>query len=1588
MQRGVILNSTNRIKFITEYISAYEEKIKMCNENSLFDEAKMFELFAKEVCELYFNQDFKNLNSIKKNYPYVDLVSVDNKIYVQVSTEKCIQTKIKRTLQNINADSSEEFKSIREVYFFMLHNDSVDNVRDLTGTNQIGNIPFIKSKNLITTKDIIKKANDDLDFQESFYSMIKKEFENFNAIIKQFENQLEISRKVGLENISTLINNEYEINRTKMIEQIKNDNFRFVSVQGSEGSGKSALCKKLVQDEDFVLFSRAERFVEENHIDDIWNININELLDLLNGKKIIFVIDALEFISDSSKTKIDLLQSLYSIVDKYENAYIITTCRKSDKNAFLRIESKYPIHIYDVNEISIEELIQIEKKYPIIAELNKKSTYKVLLKSPFYINLIISNNIAFDDLDDINNFRNYIWENIICIKNKSRDYKVNYSDVIKEVEKITFDRAINFLLGIDEVNLNTKIKDALLTEGILAKGNYGIRLKYDIYEDICFEQYFDRILYSVKGNYSVFFEKIESLGQSVYRRYQIWISNKIFTLKNKDCVIYNFLFSNKIPDKWKIQTVIGIVKSDFCLSFFEDYESELIDNHLVPEYIKIINMYSYDARIDFSNKVFNDIELIPVGLGREGLVKIIYNNELYKTDLIEKNQVVKLCYDFSKQSKNVMEENTINFVCKIVEFYIEQELSDTTISLYKKVDRLSLNMLCLFNLAKYSKDWLSEFLRKLIENLDSDDDIKTRISEDMCSWIFKHCNFVFTRELTEDLCELANGYWFENNKNLEKKELYYNSIDSLNSSYGLSYYTKNYNYEYRYSFSNMFLYNIFRSNFKIAFPWAINFINNCVSSFCENNGSYSNIEIRYNNDIKKYIGNSNMWLAGIEEYCVPEIIGDLVYQLRNTICEIVDCYKEDKEFVNKFLNNIKSEIYDNSNNVILLSVIESIGFYYESEIPGYLVEICSSMDIINWDASRFSIYIKNPVKESLERKVYLLVGLPGGIEKRYSLNQKFNMSLTTYMQNLQIYYGEKCRDKVYDILDYLYSIVPNDEKNATNYLQIQKMDLRGAQQTIINDNIMMLEANITGEAKKIADDSEIKRENDNALIKEASEFIEQYKTGNTNIKTLIKIIDDFLIKCKDEYNRVLFEPQLIMLMAVALKSNNLEKKDRESYVNYWINDVEKLFINDNSNSDYRAFFVLIEQLKTEIEKEIKNKIKKLILNIIINDNNNGIISNYQHEVKKYLKNDTKLSILLFNTIVKLSEDEMNHQRYNADYLIRSGKKQKSDFIPNMHPKLHGVDRLLQENNKKEYNSKRDEIINNYLFNEEKIEIDDYNMEHYDVNMLANICNCSISISNNCFKELFQNMFKSIINIISSFENRNYIFDTYDESKIASYFHEKLIRSSEYDETIMNILFDDIDFSVFNSDIIEFYELIFADLPLLFIDGYLDNNIRKILKKKILFIEKKINLIDNESVKKQLFKLLTFHIYRFYNLDISKYKVEYSYRDKMFVNSMISKYGKYHVKDIFNTLYYLKIDKLLPEILLSLKDIFTLDDFLNVISDNERKIINIIIAEAFIKYCDEIKEVQDLIDAFETILNVMILDGSEKACVLLDEFRIH
>ena len=682
-----MLNSNERMGFIIEYMSSYDEKIKMANKNGLFDAAKMFELFAIEVCNVWFGQKFSNLNDETATYPYVDLISENRELLVQVSTVQDVPTKIKTTLEKIRDSKDKKCSDLKNIVFFVLSNNSIDKVREYSGDNQIGSISFTIKDNLITTNDIITKAQNDLNFQKKLYKVLKDEYENFNINIRKFKGALELSNS-GLKNIEGLINGEYEIDRNEFLEKITKDNERYISIQGGAGSGKSVLCKKYVENEKLVLYARAERFLEESHIDDIWGCCIQDVLECINGKKLIFFIDALEFIADCAETKFELLQYLYDMAAEYQNVYIVTSCRTSDKNAFIKLETNFSIKIYEVGDITEDELALLMKQYPIIHKMYKTNSYVDLLKSPFYINLIVSNSMDIDNIGDENSLREYIWKNIICLEEKSRMYGILSNKVIETVEKIVFERARKFMLGIHKDDIDRDIMHALLSEDVIAQQGDYIRLKYDIFEDICFEHYFDKAFDLCKGKYKTFYDEIENLGRCVYRRYQIWISNKMFIQVNRDKFLYSLTFSDEIPQSWKRQTEIGIVKSRFCDNYFEEQGSEILEQGMLFDFVKNINLFAFEGELLHIRQESPQMKLSPIGNGRPCIIRLLKNEEIYKKNIIGRDDIVKLCLDYAKQEDKVAV--IASDACAMMEYYVEYSLQESEQeNYYKIIDEIS-----------------------------------------------------------------------------------------------------------------------------------------------------------------------------------------------------------------------------------------------------------------------------------------------------------------------------------------------------------------------------------------------------------------------------------------------------------------------------------------------------------------------------------------------------------------------------------------------------------------------------------------------------------------------------------------------------------------------------------------------------------------------------------------------------------------------------------------------------------------------------------------------------------------------------------
>lgn len=1130
-------NSEIRMSYIAEYISAYESKIKLLNAEGLFDAAKLFELFAIEVGSLYFNQKLINLNIEKFNYPTVDLISEDKTFYVQVSTEKDISNKIKHTLEKIKTSNDPKIKSIKCVKFFVLNNEKVFGIRDLVGKNQIGDIPFTRKDDLITTADILGRAMNDLEFQCKLFELLYGEEQSVQNNLSKWKEAIQNS-KVDLENIDCKINNEYEIDRTDIIDRIKADGYKNITVQGYAGCGKSALCKLLLQNEPNLIFARAERFLEESDINSIWGFNIRETLTCLSGKLVVFFIDALEFIADC-KTKLDLLNILYDCAKDYPNVRIVTSCRTSDRAAFIKLEGNYNIHVYEVGELTVEQQLNIAKKFPIIAEMTTVGAYRDLLRLPLYVNLIVSHISEIKKIEGENRLREYIWENIICRKKKK------YIDLIND---IVFTRAKSLSVGVSVDGYELRDIDDLVSNGILVKNADLVRLKYDMFEDICFEHFFDHAFDECKGDYKSFFERIADLSLCVYRRYQIWIENKLLVKSNRDKFLYELVFSKTIPDGWKEQTQIGLIKSRHSKPFFTEYGKDLIETNLLEDFICLTNLYGFEINSSVASKYF--IALNTCGAGRACLIHLIASQKWYVNNTSSWTAIRKLCNDYSKYQSSDKEIalDCLNILGYIIESYFPI-FSKTDI--YKLDEKIKGFILPIYTMAEHTGEWIKTFWSQIIEMYMSGEGNKVSVCGEVIEYTLRFEHIALAKYLPKQLCYLAEIFWTRDPEIQEKPlyGLFQRDSNKIEYLYGLSQQAENYEHgsTYEPALYKSFFLVLFRTNFWKGLHWAIRFFNRAVDKLSDHIKADLPIESIYfveTGNSKGYVGIEEMWLVTTREYSMPMLLSDLIYCLKYEIFNILYALKDNNKDYVAFANNVKNVLLDESNNIALLTIVSDIGMQFEDDLPGYAVDLVSDIQLVLFDLTRYSMSMKNSTRELLENQLLLSVGLPH-IDNRYSkyLSQT---NLLNYFIKMSLCRDITIKEKCVAIVDYLYSIIPNDEEHAIEYLQIQKMDVRRFKLSASGDGYVTIEPTVSGAAREVTKERERANETEKIIVDLINECNNTFKDGQLTLDHCVDVIDRLIAAMKNSAQSFAYENSLIAFICFAVSHD--EAKNIFKYV--------------------------------------------------------------------------------------------------------------------------------------------------------------------------------------------------------------------------------------------------------------------------------------------------------------------------------------------------------------------------------------------------------------------------------------------------------
>lgn len=1561
-------HSAERIEFIHDYIHSYEKKIKELNKQGLFNDAKMFELFASNVGQLYLGltKPLTNLNIDNATFPCVDLFSEDGNVFCQVSTCQNVPAKIRATLKKIKDSKLEKIKSIKEVYFFVLSNKSINKVKDLT----IGNVTFVKSKNLITTSNIIEKAIDDLVFQEKLYFLLKKEDEMFKSNFKKYQEAIDYDSKVILNDIDEFINKTYHIDISTQIDEINSNKDKFVLISGEAGSGKSVLCKKLLETKKNVLCARAEKLVEKGDVNEIWGFNIKDTLSLVMDKVYIYV-DALEYIADN-RNKLDVLDSLLERLRELDNTYLICSCRSSDLGAFIKTISKYNVVEYKIKPIDKATLTDISKKLPTLKKIIKNSKYDSLLVNPFYINFLTKLN-DFNSIQDEDQLRKKIWKEIICL---------NDSAIETIITNIVLERATRFILYSDAARYDKNLIDKLLSMDVLIENENGIRLKYDIFEDICFEQYIDNLFNKSKSDYSLFFKEMEKLGRCIYRRYQIWIENKLFSKTNRQKFLYTLISTETIPSHWKQQSIIGIIKSIYCQDFFEEYSLEIVNNGLLSTFIHITNIYGFEIdKISFNLGTF---VLKNKGFGRESLIKIIYEREIYKNDFNNAKSIKKLIFDYTNLLTN---KEISTYAFQIIKYYVEKTLENN-----RSYDSIKKEVEAIYKLHGVADCWIKEFFIKIKSLVKEENDRKNDFANEAIKDIISSNVICLFKDYSEYVMEFYDIYYTTLKEN--DNPFYNDCYEGLNRNtlFGLNENAEEYEHKSFYKDPKCFnsIYVMLRVSFWATFKWYLKFINKCVDAYKLKEDVYS-YNVYFSKDhIKEYFGTSEMWVTGEYQNNMPALLSDMTFIVKSVIIDFIR--NLDEKSRTEFANNVKRMIYEETNNIIGLSIISNIGLTFSKELPGYCLELVSSLEIILADLSRYRITANNPTRKMLENEIAKKVGLPGLSENKYkSVNP--NAELRKYTIESQLKYPQ-LQSKYFEMFDYLYSVVKNDEQQASLYLQLQQMDLRNALFNKIDSSTIGITFKVNGAAKEISDAADERINSQFKIYEKIKNILDSFENPES---VTVEEIDEFVkVVLEYESNPLAFQFSniLITYVSFALSKLSIDFKKRNEYCLLWIKYAKKQLNNETIIIDANFYQFLFNQLEEEINDIVKNEIKSIILNLLINRNDNdGTIYQIFNVARRFLISNKKYGTLYLNTIFLLAEDEMNHQIYNYEYSSKYHKDKKEDFVPNMQPRLNRVDYYIEQEKQKVFKSKKEEIIKKYLFEEQDYDYSNMDIRNLDVRIISHAFSCGLDLKKLSDKTFISSYLSQLIEIYhKKADSYHKIIGYYEVYEVEEYFKQALLDENLY-SLVFNILFDNVDFKKFTSETVNFYLNIFASLTAYYFDAYDSKEKRRHIENVIRLMEKYINNIPIEYIKYELSKALFLGFSRYGGIgDWSNLKTIYTYSDKVFLNDIFSKYGNLHFYDLLVVIDHLQYKKLLPEILIGIYNSF------NKYNESENKsvnkleqiidFINQIMYHAFVHCEEDIKGDTELINAFEGILLLLIKLKDEKAAVLLDEFRIH
>lgn len=1185
----------HKIDYIKSHLAGYESIIKSSISNGLLDEAVLFEEFARKICEFYFEQSFINLNSIKLGWKCVDLVSQDKTIYVQVSATKYTNLKIKETnkkLSELKKENDVNVAGIKRIVFFLLNSVELKSIDETL----VYDIVFKPKEDIVTFDTIFNKIKNDETFRNNVFNYIHSEEESVKDLDTKLFDISQKAKNIYLTDIeNTIGDGSFHIDRTTLLENIKKSKNRIVVISGAAGVGKSAVCKEIIRDSCIILFARAEEVINSKNINDLWNVNVREVLKYTGNKEVVMCIDSLEFVADSL-CKDKLLEEIFFLTKEFNYLKIFVTCRTREKDCFSNLFTKYKdsMSVFTVDKLTSEEKKNILNHFPTLKKLSKK--FIDLIDTPLYADIIIKQTIT-DKIANETELKNVIYKKCICLKDKKAIKKKK--QIEKAIRLIVVERAKTRKLGIDQSLLDDYVLEVLLNNGVIINKQYGVRLKYDLFEDICFGHYFNED-FAIKNSVDSFFINLEKkFGSTTLRRYQIWIDDLVKE-GNHNMVIDIVLNSHN--EEYLKNTIIGLMVSDNS----EAILNEFFDNNGLDykKCIDICNDFAYELSSVAGQYLFK-----PIGIGRATLInriplslinsKKINIHSVVKllTDLIQQEQYVELA---SKKSSEVVEQI---YKTELKKRYLDYELLDelATIALYTQ---------------EYSKQWfislIYDVLDKYLHNYFKDGE---KIIKNLLEFKFEKSyttSIKYSKEYLDFMFEISFRFFTVNPDVKKSTSFPFNDYidDHFTKRYGLSRGADSFlsgaNIWQSPKTASFFL-SAVRSNLPSSLAYLFKF-SDFIGENLKRQGLTEDVSVFINGEERHFLYYQEFSVFGEEETPHLSFLGDMFFTIKHEITQLLDSNVIVSEIKKTIIDTLITICFNYSNTTASLSFLSFFANYLMIYAPSIVYTLSECYQVIMDDAWLYSNENHPDINRLfLEKQIYNFIGVP--YKKRYDLKRVIDLGSCLY--NLYYIVGvdkEEYKRKIKMIYD--------KYKNIEDALLFYKN----------HDGSLRTPKIVAEEQTKEIEKKDTYFSKNEYVQKEIALIMRDCDYGRA--RRLIKFIVSLP---KQEVN--LFSRWLVYSISIALMDRNITISERNDYCNIWIKEIDS---NSSFYFDNNFIISLISQIKEEISEENKKWIKKYIFSVLISQQDNADKIQQVTPIINLLSVNKELRALYINALVGCS----------------------------------------------------------------------------------------------------------------------------------------------------------------------------------------------------------------------------------------------------------------------------------------------------------------------------------------------------------------